>query len=130
MRCNHLHSCQSCVTHTGCHWNSKLDIPMCIPITNSTLPYDLKVSLLDLFSQSMLFLVNIIFSSHQMYVKVYVTIIQNVQIVPKTNVFGVRIMNDVLTKMRTRLHFHMVNVENGQQMNIVAEHHQVSKNIL
>lgn len=44
MRCNHLHSCQSCVTHTGCHWNSKLEIPMCLPITNFTMAYDLKVS--------------------------------------------------------------------------------------
>lgn len=44
MRCNHLHSCQSCVTHTGCQWDSKLEVAMCIPITNySSMPYYLKV---------------------------------------------------------------------------------------
>lgn len=56
-----------------------------------------------------------------MYVKVSVTIIQSVQIVLRMNAFGVRIMNDVLTKMHTRLHFHMASVENGQQMSTVVE---------
>lgn len=61
-----------------------------------------------------------------MYVKVSVTIILSVLIVQKMNVFGVRIMNDALTKMHTRLHFRMVNAENGQQMNTVVELHQVN----
>lgn len=61
-----------------------------------------------------------------MYVKVYVTIILNVQIVLRMNVFGVRIMNDVLKKMHTHLLFLMASVENGQQMSIIAELHLVS----
>lgn len=61
-----------------------------------------------------------------MYVKVSVTIIQSVQIVLRMNAFGVRIMNDVLIKMHTRLLFHMASVESGQQMNTVVELHQVS----
>lgn len=47
MRCNHLHSCQSCVTHTGCHWDTKLDVPMCTPI-NLSMPSDLKASVISL----------------------------------------------------------------------------------
>lgn len=60
-----------------------------------------------------------------MYVKASVTIIQNVQIAQRMNVFGVKIMNDVLTKMHIHLHFPMVNAENGQQMSTVVELHQV-----
>lgn len=128
MRCNHLHSCQSCVTHTGCHWNSKLEMPMCTLITNfTTPPYDLKVGYfyLSLCNSNFMFK-NFIHSSRQMCVKVFVTIIQSVLIVQKMNVFGVRIMNVVLTKMHIHLHFHMVNAENGRQMNIVVELHLVS----
>lgn len=45
MRCSHLHTCQSCVTHAGCHWNSKVEVPVCISIANFSTPsYDLKVS--------------------------------------------------------------------------------------
>lgn len=66
------------------------------------------------------------FSSHQMFVRVYVIIILSVQTALKMNVFGVRIMNDALTKMHIRLHSHMVSAENGQQMSIVVELHQVS----
>jgi len=61
-----------------------------------------------------------------MYVKVFVTIILSVPIVQKMNAFGVRIMNDALTKMRIHLHFRTVSVENGQQMSTVVELHQVS----
>lgn len=66
------------------------------------------------------------FSSHQMFVRVYVIIILSVQTALKMNVFGVRIMNDALTKMHIRLHSHMVSAENGQQMSTVVELHQVS----
>lgn len=65
-----------------------------------------------------------------MYVRVSVIIIQNVQIVQKTNAFGVRIMKDALIKMHTHPHFHMVNAENGQQMNTVVELRQVSNLLL
>lgn len=61
-----------------------------------------------------------------MYVKAFVTIILSVLIVQKMNAFGVRIMNDALTKTLIHLHFRMVSAENGQQMSTVVELHQVS----
>lgn len=61
-----------------------------------------------------------------MFVRVFVTIILSVQIVQGTSAFGVKIMNDVLTKMPIHLRFHMANVENGQQMNTDVELHQVN----
>lgn len=52
MRCNHLHSCQYCVTHTGCHWNSKIEVPICVPITNKSMIQDFTVCF---FSQSQMY---------------------------------------------------------------------------
>lgn len=42
-RCSYLHSCQSCVTHTGCYWNTNPELSLCAPITNLTISYDNKV---------------------------------------------------------------------------------------
>lgn len=62
-----------------------------------------------------------------MYVKAHVIIIQSVQIVQKTNAFGVRTMNGALIKMPTHHHSLMASAENGQLTSTVVELHQVSK---